>query len=385
MREGDVVEMTEIGSDGELRMWAAEYPVPGPTDGLWSQWGQGVVGADGQHYSGVGDHLGADGNSYLFRYNPSSRRLERFSDVLSLVDHQPGAWGYGKIHAQMVADQCGSVWAFTYWGTRRDLEYGNGYEGDLLIEIDTLEQTIMTHGAVAGRRGVPSMIGVDGGRYLVGEAVDPASNDGDLLLFDTATGEVVRHVDDPRHIGFRALARDADDKVLYSVGSGELGAIDASTGEIDEVDSTLPTEGEGDFLRASTPPSPSGTFFGVTKDSETIFAMDRDGSVETLGPSDGYTASLAMSEDGTSIYWLPGAHGDAWEDGAAIRVMDTTTGEVEAVVELREPFEEHLGLLPGGTYSIVYDEGRLILGVNASPLDDDSGFGTAVLVVIEGV
>jgi hypothetical protein len=65
--------------------------------------------------------------------------------------------------------------------------------------------------------------------------------------------------------------------------------------------------------------------------------------------------------------------------------MDTATGEITEIVSLLEPFEKNLDLLPGGTYSIVYDEGRLILGVNASDLDDDSGFGTVVLVVVEGV
>jgi hypothetical protein len=55
------------------------------------------------------------------------------------------------------------------------------------------------------------------------------------------------------------------------------------------------------------------------------------------------------------------------------------------VTSLLDAFEEELGLLPGGTYSAVYDQGRLILGVNASELDDDSGFGTVVLVVLEGV
>jgi hypothetical protein len=92
-----------------------------------------------------------------------------------------------------------------------------------------------------------------------------------------------------------------------------------------------------------------------------------------------------MTPDGGRIFWMPEAHGGAWEVGAAIMSMDTSTGEITEVVSLLDPFEESLDLLPGGTYSIVYDEGRLILGVNASDLDDDSGFGTVVLVVVEGV
>lgn len=68
-----------------------------------------------------------------------------------------------------------------------------------------------------------------------------------------------------------------------------------------------------------------------------------------------------------------------------VRGLHTATGEVEAVVGLVDPFKEDFGLLPGGTYSIVFHDGRLILGVNASPLDNDSRFGTVVLMVIEGL
>ena len=33
-----------------------------------------------------------------------------------MVEHEPGAWGYGKIHAQMVVGPCGEVYVATYWG-----------------------------------------------------------------------------------------------------------------------------------------------------------------------------------------------------------------------------------------------------------------------------
>jgi hypothetical protein len=112
--------------------------------------------------------------------------------------------------------------------------------------------------------------------------------------------------------------------------------------------------------------------------------MSPDGELTDLGDPGGSTTSIAMTPDGSRIFWMPEAHGGAWEIGAVVNSMDTATGEITEVTSLLEPFEE-LGLLPGGTYSVVYDEGRLILGVNASPADDDSGFGTVVLVVIEGV
>ena len=136
------------------------YPGPAETGNPWSQWGQGIVMDDGRFLSAVGDHLGVDGNSYLYEFDPATGRLTTIADVLSIVDHQPGAWGYGKIHAPMVAGPCGEVYAATYWGTRRDLVYGDGYEGDLLLRLDPDARTISPLPAPAPGYGVPSMGGL---------------------------------------------------------------------------------------------------------------------------------------------------------------------------------------------------------------------------------
>ena len=140
---------------------AVVYPGPAETGNPWSQWGQGIVLADGRVLSAVGDHLGVDGNSYLYEFDPASGRLTTIADVLSVVGHQSGAWGYGKIHAPLVAGPCGEIYAATYWGTRRNLEYGDGYEGDRLLELDPDARTISPlagsgnglRGAVDGRVG----------------------------------------------------------------------------------------------------------------------------------------------------------------------------------------------------------------------------------------
>src|SRR5690606_41488553 len=89
--------------------------------------------------------------------------------------------------SQMVEDSCGSIWTFTYWGTRSDIEYGRGYEGDLLLEIEPAARTLRSHGALVGERGVPSLAITPDGRYLVGESVEADTDDGDLVVFDTST------------------------------------------------------------------------------------------------------------------------------------------------------------------------------------------------------
>ena len=384
-REDAAVALQPIFSDGAKSVYAAEYPLPGPTEGLWSQWGQGIALGDGRHLSAVGDHLGVDGNSYFFVYDSASRTLTRFADVLSTVPHVEGAFGYGKVHAPMVEDRCGVIWAATYWGSRRDLVYENGYEGDRLLAIDTEAATISDSGPVAGEFGMPAMTLAGDGRTLVVGSVRVESRDpvtGVFTIFDTSSGQTIDQVDDPRQYGFRALGVDpVSGGVLYGIGGGKLASLDPLSGEYRDSELLMP----GTWLRAVTRPAPDGTIYAASDDDPGLFSMSPDGSVEDLGHPEGITTSLAMSSDGSKVFWMPEAHGKAWELDAKVMSLDTSTGKMSEVVSLLQPFRDELGLLPGGTYSVVYDDGRLIVGVNASNLEDDSGFGTVVLVVIEGV
>jgi hypothetical protein len=340
---------------------------------------------DGRHLSAVGDHLGVDGNSYFFVYDSASRTLTRFADVLSTVPHAEGAFGYGKVHAPMIEDRCGVIWAATYWGSRRDLVYGNGYEGDRLLAIDTDAATISDSGPVAGEFGMPAMTLAGDGRTLVLGSVRVESRDpvtGVFTIVDTSSGQTIAQVDDPRQFGFRAFGLDpVTGGVLYGIGGGKLASLDPLSGEYQDSELLMP----GTWLRAVTRPAPDGTIYAASDDEPGVFSISPDGSLEVLGHPEGPTTSLAMSSDGSKVFWMPEAHGKAWEVDAKVMSLETSTGEMSEVVSLLDPFRDELGLLPGGTYSVVYDDGRLILGVNASNLEDDSGFGTVVLVVIEGV
>lgn len=374
----DSASLKLIQSSDGLDVYAAEYPLPGPTDGLWSQWGQGVVGADGRHFSAVGDHLGADGNSYFFVYDPDTREVSRFMDVLSVVDRPPGSWGFGKVHAQMVVDRCDRIWAATYWGTRSGI---TDYEGDHLLMIDPIGETVVDAGVLSEGLGIPSMTITSDRSVIVGEAVDPESDKGRLISWEIMSSAPGLDHADPNHLGFRALATSGDGQILFSVGSGRLAAWDVGRGANSMFTEDMP----GDWLRAATAAMADGTLVGVTQDPPKLFRLSSDGEETLLGDPGGYTTSLALDEPGQRVFWMSGAHGNSWETGAAIKSLDLVSGEITEVVRLREAFEGELDLLPGGTYSIVYDAGRLILGVNASKTEDDNGFGNVVLVVVEGL
>lgn len=370
----------DTGTAATPRVEAIVYPHPDYAGKPWSQWGQGLITEDGRYLSAIGDHFGPDGNSFLYSYDPADRTLTQIADVLDLVDHEEGDFGFGKIHAQMVAGPCGEVLLTTYWGTRRDLTYSDTYRGDYLISIDPSRETIIPQGVLVEAHGVPSLAGWQAGGLLYAEAADPfGQKEGQFVVYDL-DGSSVLFTDDGLLNGFRSMAVDADGRAYYSTGSGVLTVYDPDTNTASEFPASIP----GESLRAATIPDEAGIIYGVTRSPERFFALDPAGVVTDLGPATDYTTSIALSADGSSVFYVPAAHGGAWKLGAPLLVTDTATGAQETVVELGPIVEEGLGLRLGGTYNLVVDPdgSRLYIGMNASPLDDDSGFGEVVLLIV---
>jgi hypothetical protein len=279
----------------------------------------------------------------------------------------------------MVNGPCGDVYVTSYWGTSRGLEFGPSYDGDVLIRVDPRSETIASLGTLASGHGVPSLAASPDGQTLFAEAADPGSDDGLFLVTDLGTGSDVFRDVDSAHVGFRALAIDTGGRAYYSIGAGRLRRFDPVSGDVTDLDDRMP----GAFLRAATPPDSTGTIVAVTQDPPAFFTVDPDGTIEDLGGAPGYTTSLAR--DGNLVYFVPGAHGSAWESGTPIMVLDVTTEKQSVLVELNDLAERELGLRLGGTYNIAVDPeaGRLFLGMNAAPPDSTSSFGSVVLIVID--
>jgi hypothetical protein len=382
---GPEVEMTDLGEVNGLRVEAAVYPRPDYPAELWSQWGQGVALADGRFISAIGDHNGVDGNSFIFEYDPSTGTLAMLGDVLSYIDHSPGSWGYGKIHGQMVQGPCGEVYFSTYWGSSNGLHYGGSYTGDYLFRLDPDSRTMTALDVTVEQHGVPSLASSPEHGLLYGEAIDPASQDADVddgpfFAYDTTTEEVVFTGDPLVHSGYRNILVDGEGRAYYSIGGGRLAVYEPGAGEVTTLDATMP----GDWLRASTFPAPDGRVFAVTRDPDAFFVLHPSGEIEPLGNPTAYVASMAIHPSGDRFFYLPDAHGDAWQFGGALTAVDTDTGEQEVLAELNPLVEEQLGLRIGGTYSIAVSPSgdRVYLGVNAGPAGADDGFGEIVLLVV---
>lgn len=359
----------------------ALYPRPDYEGKPWSHWGQGLVTSDGRFFSAIGDHQGADGNSFIYEYDPTTMTLTRVVDVLATVEHQPGAWGYGKIHAQMVAGPCDQVYVATYWGTRRGLTFTNGYEGDLLLRLDPSSRTTEEVGVILPEHGVASMAASPDGSLIYAEAADPFGQKvGSFLALDPATGDVVFSDDDAAHGGYRSIAVAADGSAYITWNDAGLARYDPATNSLEETGILMP----GAILRAVTAPDAEGRIYAVSRDPAVFFVIEPDGEITELGPADGYTASMALAPDGEHFYYIPDAHGGAWEEGTPLIAVDTTTGESTVVVELNPLVESHFGLRAGGTYNVVVsaDGSTVFVALNAGDPATRDSFGEVVLAVV---
>ena len=244
-----------------------------------------------------------------------------------MVDHQPGAWGYGKIHAQMVEGPCGEVYASTYWGTRRDLVYDRGYTGDLLLRLDPAARTTSVLGVPVPGHGTPSMGGSSALGLLYGEATDPASEPDAGLFFvhDVATGETTIVDDSADHVGFRSLAVDADGRALFTMPAGHVTRYDPATNELD-------ARSRARSRARSSVPSPRRRRTARSTASRRIRRRSspsaRTARSRHLGEAPGYIASLAMEPDGSRRLLRARRPRRRLErSGTPLMALDTATGE----------------------------------------------------------
>ena len=201
-----------------------------------------------------------------------------------MVDHQPGAWGYGKIHAQMVPGPCGQVYVVHVLGhprrprVRRRLRRrpAAAHRPDGADHRRARRSRPRPRHAVDGRR---TALGL-----LYGEATDPG------------LGARRRAALRPR----RGHRRDRRSSTTPPTTSGSAASPSTPTGGPCSPSpragspATTPTTGEsttladplpGRFIRAVTPPAPDGTIYGVTQDPPAWFALRPDGSIDDLGPA----------------------------------------------------------------------------------------------------
>lgn len=127
------------------RVEFAPYELPNHAGNPWSTWGGGMFASNGRFYASIGDHLKVNGNTYMYEFDPITRKLKGIGDINTAAGHVSGDWGHAKIHGQLNDGGDGYIYAPSYRGSPNGITFSNNFTGGVVVRYPI--------GAVAGGSG----------------------------------------------------------------------------------------------------------------------------------------------------------------------------------------------------------------------------------------
>ena len=394
------------------RLEAVLYPIPLQREGRqWSQWGDGLVGVDGRFYSAIGDHGGPRGRSFIYAYDPQTRRLMLAIDQQAVLGQQSENWGFGKIHGRL--DQFDDGWLYwaTYWGTAPPAGHTQSDElYGMVVRADPRTGRGEILGVLDAPHVVPTSMSDTRRGLLYALPCDRRWEGQGFAVFDLSQRRTIYRGQVDTEASRRFIFVDeTDGSAWFSVrpdpGSQQvwLARYDSGTNRVDERAMRMPS-GYGPVRAGTEHRDPQGRFYGVS-DGHLLRLDPSKRSAEPLGllwpqrhdpyqdrPSSSvpgaYTTALEISPGGRYLYAIPNAHGQAWRDGAPVLQYDTRAGVCKVLAFLGPVFEERFAYRVGGSYCLELspDGASLYFGTNGQLLEngsaDDSAFGHPACMVL---
>ena len=325
---------------------------------LWSSWGDICVAGDGSVYVAIGDHgnaVGGDARAFLYRWDPRAGQLEQIVDFNEIAPRKAGQPAWSKVHAKIDEGADGKI------NTSCTLNDGNrarlpeykwsaDFPGGQIYQFDPATGAASLFASLPkGRCTATSRLDRKRGVWWC----NLEAGEGNAIWgLDMKTKRQVRRTADGSVSFNRAFALLADGSLLFN-GSAGLTHLDPGTGE--------QTARQGSFsdspgMRCATRESQDGMIYGATYKTNQLFRYDtRRDEVEMLGPAwaaRGYTTVMVLSPDERFLYYLPGAHGQAWQFGTPVIQYNLANKRRKVLAFLAPALEKAAGYVPGGTYGV---------------------------------
>lgn len=369
--------------------------LPGP--GFWTSWGDIVVADDGKVYCGIGDHgedAAGKAHALLYEYDPAKRTLKKVVDINALVPRKAGEPAWSKMHARVTQGADGAIYFSATLNdgnlaTQPAYKWSKDLPGGQLYQYDPKTGKAGVFANLPPKRATATAI-MDRQRNIWWCNLEAGGNA--LFALDLATKKVVFQGPDGSVGLNRNFALANDGAVYFNGKDGEIWKYDPKTHAIAKTGSTFPPKAEG--MRASTAESKDGWIYGCTMTPGRLFryAPAKD-KLEMLGPDflhGEYTVVCALSPDERFVYYLPGAHGSAFQFGTPVIQYEIATGQRKVIAFLREAMEKACEYVPAGTYGVKLspDGGTLYVNFNGHPAPatgkktQQEGFGLTALAAI---
>ncbi len=346
-------------------------PPEGNKVGPWSNWSQGVYFPDtGKFYSSAGDHGGYNAHLYIIEYDPAGKTVRCLPEINKVLGRTPERFGDGKIHGWLGFYGGPHLWFATYWAKYpepAEVDYATGYGGGYLMSVNVRTGEITDYGVPLERASWPyhHIDSKRGMLFAVGRT-------NEFLAWDMKTQRTrfAGYLPDGLEWGHRSMLVDEVTGNAYSCNTHESDPdmhfikYDTARNRFFKLDCSIPKQqrnGQTAYLRAHTRHrGPDGLFWCVSQQGE-LFTFDPEREViedkGLLWPgAQTYVASLDRSPGGRYLYFVPGAHGGGWAEGAPIVQYDTRTGARKVIAFPFPYYREKYGYITGGTYSAVLDD-----------------------------
>lgn len=345
---------------------------------LWSSWGDICLAGDGSVYVGIGDHhhdAEGDGRCFVYRWDPTKKTLTQIVDMNKVITPQPGQPAWTKVHAKIDEGPDGKIYfcCTLNAGNRAgnaNYKWTEQLPGAQLYQYDPETGLTSVYANLPPRRCTATSL-LDTQRNIWWCNLEAGEGDA-LYGLNLTTRKVVYQSEDGAVAFNRNFALAADGTIYFNGSDNEIMHLTPTT---QKITGTGVKFSEAPGMRASTGQSTEGDIFGSTHKTNQLFRYrPQDGTLEMLGPTWGtgqYTTVMVLSPDERFVYYLPGAHGKAYQYGTPVVQYEIATKTRKVLAFLAPAFEHQFGYVPGGTYGIklAADGGTLYVNFNGHAAD----------------
>lgn len=370
---------------------------------LWSSWGDICLAADGKVYSGIGDHAddaGGDARCFIYVWDPAAKTLTQVVDMNRVIPPQQGQPAWSKVHAKIDEGADGKIYFSCTLndGNRarnNNFRWTERLPGGQLYQYDPQKRTTTVAATLPNAPRCTATSLLDRQRNLWWCNLEVGGNA--LWCLDIEKRRPVFQAPDGS-VGFnRAFALDRAGNVYFNGAKSALWKYDRTGNRLVETKCNF---GDSPGMRSATRESRNGHIFGTTHGNAKMpgtrqlwrYEIARD-ELTMLGPdwmTGDYTTVTELSPDERFLYYLPGAHGQAFTSGTPVIQYDIANRRRKVIAFLARAFEQAHDYVPGGTYGIKIsaDGSTLYVNFNGHPSKNlpkhlrPNGFGLCAFAAI---
>jgi len=343
---------------------------------LWSSWGDICLARDGKVYVAIGDHgndVGGDARCFLYVWDPAKQTLTQIVDMNKLIPQKAGQPAWSKVHAKIDEGPDGIIYFSCTLndGNRASqptYKWNEELPGGQLYQYDPKTGKAGVFASLPPKRcTATSLLDRERGIWWCNLEAGPNG----LWGLDLKTKKVVYQAPEGSMQFNRNFALGRDGSIYFN-GEGGLWKYDAASKQLSK---TRTSFGDSPGLRASTAESKDGHIYGTTYKTGQLFRYTpAKDELKLYGPGwakGDYVTVCELSPDEKYVYYLPGAHGKAWQQGTPVIQYEVATGKRKVLAFLAKACDQELGYVPAGTYGmkVSADGSTLYVNFNGHPAD----------------